>query len=168
MVAVREYALIAARNRWVIVGAITLSLTLAWGYYLLATKYFQSQTMIVAEERGGINTVINAGAEAGDRFEQRLFLIQRQIINRDFMDEIAKEFNLFPSGLTEEEQRTALIEIMNMARVERVKMDPAVALSPQSLVEGFVVSFMHEDPATAMQVTARIADKFIHENNLGA
>jgi polysaccharide chain length determinant protein (PEP-CTERM system associated) len=166
MVAIREYALIASRNRWVIAGAIALSLTLAWGYYLLATKYFQSQTMIVAEERGGINTVINTGADAGDRFEQRLFLIQRQIINRDFMGEIAKEFNLFPSGLTEEEQREALIDIMNMTRVERVKMDPAVALSPQSLVEGFVVSFMHEEPATAMQVTARIAEKFIEENNL--
>ena len=55
--------------------------------------------------------------------------------------------------------------ILDMTRVERVKMDPAVAMSPQSLVEGFVVSFMHENPTTAMQVTARIADKFIEENN---
>lgn len=166
VVAIREYALIASRNRWVIAGAITLSLTLAWGYYLLATKYYQSQAMIVAEERGGINNVVNTGGDAGERFEQRLFLIQRQIINPDFLGDIAKEFSLFPNGLPAEEHREALSEVVNMTRVERVKMDPSVATSPQSLVEGFVVSFLHQDPATAMQVTARIADKFIEENNL--
>ena len=165
MVAVREYALIASRNKWVIAGAITLSLTLALGYYLLATKYYQSQTMIVAEEHGAINNVINKDGDAGGSFEQRLFLIQRQIINKNFMDEVAKEFSLFPSELNQEEQRDALFRILDMTRVERVKMDPAVALSSQSLVEGFVVSFMHENPTTAMQVTARIADKFIEENN---
>jgi succinoglycan biosynthesis transport protein ExoP len=165
MVAVREYALIASRNKWIIAGAITLSLTLALGYYLLATKYYQSQTMIVAEEHGAINNVINKDGDAGGSFEQRLFLIQRQIINKNFMDEVAKEFSLFPSELNQEEQRDALFRILDMTRVERVKMDPAVALSSQSLVEGFVVSFMHENPTTAMQVTARIADKFIEENN---
>ena len=165
MVAVREYALIASRNKWVIAGAITLSLTLALGYYLLATKYYQSQTMIVAEEHGAINNVINKDGDAGGSFEQRLFLIQRQIINKNFMDEVAKEFSLFPSELNQEEQRDALFRILDMTRVERVKMDPAVATSSQSLVEGFVVSFMHENPTTAMQVTARIADKFIEENN---
>ncbi len=165
MVAIREYALIASRNKWVIVGAIALSLTLAWGYYLLATKYFQSQTMIVAEEHGGINNVIDKDGDGGGSFEQRLFLIQRQIINKDFMSGIAKEFNLFPSDLNQEEQRDALFGILDMTRVERVKMDPAVALTSQSLVEGFVVSFLHENPTTAMQVTARIADKFIEENN---
>ncbi|BFU93083.1 MAG: hypothetical protein NTAFB01_42700 [Nitrospira sp.] len=165
MVAIREYALIASRNKWVIAGAITFSLTLAWGYYLLATKYYQSQTMIVAEEHGGINSVINKDGDGGGSFEQRLFLIQRQIINKDFMGEIAKEFNLFPSELDQEEQRNAIFGILDMTRVERVKMDPAVAMSPQSLVEGFVVSFMHENPTTAMQVTGRIADKFIEDNN---
>jgi polysaccharide biosynthesis transport protein len=165
MVAAREYALIASRNKWVIAGAIALSLTLAWGYYLLATKYYQSQTLIVAEEHGAINNVIDNDGGRGERFEQRLFLIQRQIINRDFLRDIAKEFSLFPSELNEEEQRDAIVGLMDMTRVERVKMDPAVATSPQSLVEGFVVSFMHENPATAMQVAARIADKFIEENN---
>jgi succinoglycan biosynthesis transport protein ExoP len=134
MVAVREYALIASRNKWVIAGAITLSLTLALGYYLLATKYYQSQTMIVAEEHGAINNVINKDGDAGGSFEQRLFLIQRQIINKNFMDEVAKEFSLFPSELNQEEQRDALFRILDMTRVERVKMDPAVALSSQSLV----------------------------------
>jgi len=165
MATVHEYVRIASRNKWVIAGAIAVSLILAWGYYLLATKYFQSQTMIVAEQHGSIDNLIDKDGDGGGSFEQRLFLIQRQIINRDFLQEIAKEFSLFPRELTESQQREALIQLMNMTRVERVKMDPAVALSPQSLVEGFMVSFLHENPTTAMQVTARIADKFIEENN---
>src|SRR3569832_1151650 len=100
LVAVCEYALIASRNKWVIASAITLSLTLALGYYLLATKYYQSQTMIVAEEHGAINNVINKDGDGGGSFEQRLFLIQRQIINKDFMGEIALVFNVFPSDLS--------------------------------------------------------------------
>ena len=51
--------------------------------------------MIVAEEHRGINNVINKDGDGGGSFEQRLFVIQRQIINKDFMGAIAKEFNLF-------------------------------------------------------------------------
>ena len=52
-----------------------------------------------------------------------------------------------------------------MTKVERAMIDPAGGKSSQNLVDGFVVSFLHQDPRTAMQVTARIADKFIEENN---
>ena len=45
---VHEYALIVSRNRWIIAGAIALSLILAWMYLLIAPKYYQSQTLIVA------------------------------------------------------------------------------------------------------------------------
>lgn len=162
--AAREYVLIAVRNKWVIVGALAASLTFAGLYYVLATKYFQSYSMLVAEDHGALNKVVDGG-DRGESFEQRLFLIQRQIISTDFMDGIAKEFGLYPPGSTAEEEREFLFGLLGMMRVERVKMDPALATSPTSLVEGFVVSFLHEDPKTAMEVTARIAEKFIEENN---
>ncbi|TKB94777.1 MAG: hypothetical protein E8D40_00465 [Nitrospira sp.] len=78
---VHEYVRIASRNKWVIAGAIALSLTLAVGYLLIAPQYYQSQTLIVAEERKGIDEVINKGEDADKHFEKRLFLIQKQIIN---------------------------------------------------------------------------------------
>ena len=94
MATVREYALIASRNKWVIVGAIALSLTLAWGYLLIAPKYYQSQTLIVVEERKGIDDVINNGEDAEKHFEKRLFLIQKQITSQDFLGAIAKELSV--------------------------------------------------------------------------
>src|SRR5690349_23827165 len=89
MAVVRDYALIASRNKWVIAGAIALSLALAWGYLLIAPKYYQSNTLIVAEGRKGIDDVINTGEGSERNFEKRLFLIQKQIISRDFLDAIA-------------------------------------------------------------------------------
>lgn len=161
---VREYALIASRNKWVIIGAIALSLTLAWGYLLIATKYYQSQTLIVLEGRKGINEVIKTGEDAEKHFEKQLFLIQKQIISRDFLGAIAKELDLYGDG-SDGQGGIDWGELASMTRVERAMIDPAGGKSSQNLVDGFVVSFLHRDPKTAMQVTARIADKFIEENN---
>ena len=55
MATVHEYFRIASRNKWVIAGAIAFSLTLAIGYLLIDPQYYQAQTLIVVEERKGID-----------------------------------------------------------------------------------------------------------------
>jgi polysaccharide chain length determinant protein (PEP-CTERM system associated) len=160
--AVREYALIASRNKWVIIGAIALSLTLAWGYLLIAPKYYQSQTLIVLEERRGINEVLKTGEDSEKHFEKQLFLIQKQITSPEFLGAIAKELSVSSDG---QGGVAGWGELASMTKIERAMIDPAGGKSSQNLVDGFVVSFLHRDPKTAMQVTARIADKFIEENN---
>ena len=165
MATVREYALIASRNRWVIAGAIVLSLTLAWGYLLIAPKYYQSQTLIVQEERKGIDDVIKTGEDSEKHFEKRLFLIQKQIISQDFLGAIAKELSVQKDGSDDQGKVAGWGELASMTRVERAMIDPAGGKGSGNLVDGFVVSFLHQDPKTAREVTARIADKFIEENN---
>ncbi len=165
MATVREYALIASRNRWIIVGAIALSLTLAWGYLLIATKYYQSNTLIVVEDRKGIDEVIKSDEDSEKHFEKRLFLIQKHITSEDFLGSIAKELSVQGNGSDEQGHVVGWGEIAYSTKVERAMIDPAGGKSSQNLVDGFVVSFLHEDPKTAMQVAARIADKFIEENN---
>ncbi len=163
---VREYALIASRNKWIIAGSLALSMTLALVYYLLATKYYQSQTMIVAEGHRDIGNVIDKNrADAEESFDQRLFIVQRQIMSRDFLNEVFKEFGLYPDEDKGEKESDAFIELASKTRIERVKMDQSIGSSGTTFVEGFVISFMHENPTTAMQVTSKIADKFIKENN---
>ena len=159
---VREYALIASRNKWVIIGSIALSLTLAWGYLLIAPQYYQSQTLIVLEGRKGINEVIKTGEDSEKHFEKQLFLIQKQITSPDFLGAIVKELN---SDGSDGQEGAGWGELASMTRVERAMIDPAGGKSSQNLVDGFVVSVLHRDPKTAMQVTARIADRFIEENN---
>lgn len=165
MASVREYVLIASRNKWVIVGAIAISLTLAVGYLIVAPQYYQSQTLIVMEERKDIDQVINKGERADEHFEKQLFLIQKQIISQDFLGVIGKEFSLRSDGSDEQGELASWIELAGMTKVERAMIDPAGGKGSGNLVDGFVVSFLAQNPQTARQVTARIADKFIEENN---
>ena len=165
--AAREYMVIASRNKWVILGSVVLSVVLALVYYLVATKYYQSSTLIVAEGPKGINSVIDrfdSGGGKGDldaRFDQVLFLIQRQIISHAFLNEIAREIGLYTDGLNEEGQADVLYEMARRIRVERAKMDAAGGFSGTTFLEGFVVSYMDQDSKTAMRVAERIAERFI-------
>ena len=162
---VHEYVRIASRNKWVIAGAIAFSLTLAIGYLLVAPQYYQSQTLIVVEERKGIDQVINNGERANEHFERQLFLIQKQIVSQDFLSVIAKEFTLRPDGSDGQGELAGWGDLASMTKVERAMIDPAGGKGSGNLVDGFVVSVLNRDPQLARQVTTRIADKFIEENN---
>jgi succinoglycan biosynthesis transport protein ExoP len=153
-----EYAGIARRGKWLILGCITLSAALAWSYCVVTPKYYRSETLILAEEQRLLENVVQ-GAEEG-KFEQRLFIIQRKIVNQDFLGEIAKEFNPYPKELEEGGEAFAVLALTGAIKVEKIKTD----LPGGSEIAGFTVSFMHQDPRTAMQVTERIAEKFIKDN----
>ncbi len=160
---IHQYVLIAWRNRLLIAGSMAVSLVLAGSYYVFATKYFQSQTLIVADG-SGVDNVIGGGDSEG-KFEKRLYLIQKQIVNRDFMSGVAQDLGLYPEGADEREKSKAVGTLLDWTRVERIKNDPALGMSNQTLIEGFVVSFLHEDPNTAQRVVQRIGDKFIQDTN---
>ena len=162
MAMMREYAGIARRNKWLIMGCVSLSVALAWGYCVIAPKYYRSESLIVVEEQKPIETVILQ--EQIGNFDQTLFLIQRQIVGREFVDEIAVELDLYPEGLKEDDAALAHLEMAKNIKVERIKTEQGGNFSGRSMVEAFTVSFLHQDPGTAMQVTARIAEKFIEEN----
>ena len=157
-----EYAGIARRNKWLILGCVSLSVALAWGYCVIAPKYYRSESLIVVEEQKPIESVILQ--EQIGNFDQTLFLIERQILGREFLDEIAIEFDLYPEGVEEDKAALAHAAMVKNILVERIKTGQGGSFSGRSMVEAFTVSFFHQDPGTAMQVTARIAEKFIDEN----
>src|SRR6478672_1924045 len=98
---VREYIGIASRNRWLILGCVASSLILAWMYCIVAPQYYRSETLIVAEEQKVLDNVVQQQSEGN--LEQRIYLIQRQIMSRDFLAPIARELNLHPKELSTEE-----------------------------------------------------------------
>jgi polysaccharide chain length determinant protein (PEP-CTERM system associated) len=165
MAVLREYATIALRGKWLILGCVTLSAALSWGYCVIAPKYYQSQTLIVAEEQKPLENLLRGGGEGN--FEQQLFVIQQQIMSLDFLGEIAKELNPYPNDLEGGGETSAALELTGAIKVERIKTDRAGNSLVGSGVEAFAVSFMHENPSIAMQVTARIAEKFIQDNTKG-
>ena len=155
-----EYLGIAQRSKWLILGCTAVCVVLAWSYCLIATKYYRSEALLVVDEPKLLESVVQKSVE--DKFEQQLFLVQRQIMSLNFLSSIAKEFNLYPELREEGDENAPVLMLAGSTLVERVKMDPSSGLTG---VEAFTVSFIHPDPMTAMKVTARIADKFIQENS---
>ena len=160
-----EYATIALRGKWLILGCVTLSAALAWGYCVIAPQYYRSQTLIVAEEQKPLESLIRGGGEGN--FEQQLFVIQEQMLSQDFLGEIAREFNPYPVELEEGGETFAAMALAGAIKVERIKMDAAGNPIGGTGIEAFSVSFMHQNPRLAMQVAARLAEKFIKENTKG-
>jgi len=158
----REYARIASRSKWLILGCLALSVGLAWGYCVIAPNFYLSEALILAEEQKSLDNV-DQGAGEGN-LEQRIFLIQRQIMSRDFLGPIAREFNLYPKELTEQDEDVAVRRLANSIAVEMIKKERAGNFVGRSGVDAFTVSFMHEDPGIAMQVTGRIAEQFVEGN----
>jgi succinoglycan biosynthesis transport protein ExoP len=159
---IREYARITWRSKWLVLGCVTLSVALAWGYCVIAPKFYRSESLILAEEQKSLENV-SQGAGDGE-LEQRIYLIQRQIMSRDFLGPIAREFNLYPKELAEQDEDVAVRRLADTITVEMIKKERAGNFVGRSGVDAFTVSFMHEDPGIAMQVTARIAAQFIEEN----
>jgi len=155
-----EYLGIAQRSKWLILGCVAVSVALAWSYCLIATKYYRSDALLVVEEPKTLEGVVQKAVE--DKFEQRLFLVQRQIMSLNFLSSIAKEFDLYPETREEGDENAPVLMLAGATQVERVKVDPSMGLQG---VEAFTVSFMHPDPVTAMKVTKRLAEKFIEDNN---
>ena len=164
---VHEYVGMAQRSRWLILGCVAGSLVLAWSYCLIATKYYRGEALLVVEEPKILESVEGqkTANTVDDTFEQRLFLVQRQIMSLNFLSSIAKEFDLYPEARETGEEDTAVLTLAGSTLIERVKADPSIGAIGLHGIEAFTVSFMHPDPKTAMLVTTRIAEKFIEENN---
>jgi uncharacterized protein involved in exopolysaccharide biosynthesis len=90
----QEYLRIGWRRKWLIVGCLLLSLTAAWVYCMLAPKLYRSETLILVEEQKIPENYVQGVVEGN--LEQRIFVIQKQIVSRPFLKEIVKEFNLYP------------------------------------------------------------------------
>ena len=159
---VREYLDIAWRNKWQITACVLLFVGLAWLYCVIAPNYYVSETLILAEEQKLLENVVK-GAVDGN-LEQRIFVIQREILSPQFLAPIAREFNLYPNDLEAKEEDVALRKIASSIQVEMIKKERMGNFVGRGGVDAFTVSFMHEDPVIAMQVTGRIAAQFIEQN----
>lgn len=160
-VMLREYWNTAVRRKWMILGALLLSLTAAWTFCKLSPKSYRSETLILVEDQKIPENYVQGVVEGN--LEQRIFVIQKQVMSRALLGEIVKEFNLYPDDAATYGPDAAIAKVQSAMRVEMVAKARANFVGRSSF-DAFTVSFSHEDPGTAMAVTSRIASKFIEEN----
>ena len=150
-----EYWRLIVRRRWIIIGAIILSLTAAALLCILLPKTYRSETMILVEEQKVSETYVQGVTEGN--LEQRIFVIQKQIMNRVLLGEVVKEFQLYPDVMARYGLEAAIAMAARAIKVEMVAKGPRGNFVSRNSVDAFTVSFSHENPGTAMNVAARIA-----------
>lgn len=143
-------ARIAWRRRWlIVVPFLVVAPSVATFVHFIPNRYRSETTIMVVPQRvpeSYVRSTVTA------RIEDRLQSISPQILSRPRLERIIADFDLHPRL-----RRTATLEEV----VERVRGQIAV-----QVVKGdvFRVSYVAEDPGTAMRVTERLAALFIEEN----
>lgn len=158
----RELAAILWERKWIIIWSTILSLSAAGLYCLITPNSYRSETMILVEEQKIPENYVK-GVDEGN-LEQRIFVIQRQVNSRGVLGDIVSEFNLYPEVVAKYGLDGAIATFASNITVEMVAKGPRGNFVGRNSIDAFTISFVHQDPGTAMQVTARIASKFIEEN----
>jgi polysaccharide biosynthesis transport protein len=153
-----DYYNIAVRRKWLILGIILFALGAAWILCLVLPKSYLSSTLILVENQKIPEDYVKA--IVGGSIEERLTLIQQQVMSRTLLSHVIDEFKLYQDDIRREGLETAIEDMRQHTKVETVGTTGAKGKS----VEAFSISFTHENPITAMKVTARLASQFIEEN----
>lgn len=157
-----QYVEMARRQKWVILASVVIFLLAGWVYSQIAPKLYRSEALILAEDPKVSENYVQGVAEG--KIEQRIFLIKREIGNREFLGEVVKEFQLYPEEVARKGVELGASILAESIMVEMVGMEPREHFVGRSGLDAFTVSFLHPDPEIAMRVTNRIASRFVEEN----
>src|SRR5436309_1453000 len=153
-----DYWNIAVRRKWLIVGAVLLSVAVAGLLCVVLPKSYRSSTLILVEDQKIPEDYVKA--IVGGRIEERLTMIQQQVMSRTLLSRVMEAFKLYQSEVRRYGLDTVIEDMRKNVKVETVGTTGARGKS----VEAFSISFSKEDPMTAMKVTAKLTSQFIEEN----
>ena len=158
----REYWNLIIRRKWLIIGSLAFCLAIAGLLCKVLPKWYRSETLILVEDQKIPENVVKGIVEGN--LEQRIFVMQKQIMSRTLLSEVVTELNLYPEEVALYNLDAAIAKVKSTIRVEMVARGPQGNFVSRSGLDAFTVSFAHEDPAIAMKVTSRLASKFIEAN----
>ena len=125
---------------------------------LVLPKSYRSSTLIVIENQKIPDDYVKG--IGGASIEERLTMIQQQVMSRTLLSQIIEEFKLYEGQVDQEGLESSIEGMRKAIKVETVGTIGARGKS----VEAITISFSHENPMTAMKVTAKLASLFIEEN----
>lgn len=154
----REYWGNICRRKWLVLGSVVAGIATAAALCILLPKSYRSNTLILIEDQKIPEDYVKG--IGGASVEQRLTMIQQQVMSRTILSQILGEHDLYERQVEREGLESAIETLRKMIKVETVGTLGALGKS----VEAVTISFAHEDPTTAMKVTAALASLFIEEN----
>ncbi len=154
-----DYWQIVARKKWLIVGCVLFSVIVAATLCYVIPKSYRSSTLILVENQKVPEDYVKATVNAS--VDERLTTIQQQVLSRTLLTNVINEFKLYQEDIQKAGLESAIENLQEGIKVKTV--GAADSGGPKGVL-AFAISFGHEDPRTAMQVTARLASLFINEN----
>jgi len=157
-VTILEYWAAIVRRKWVVLGSLVAGVAIAAALCVVLPESYRSSTLILIENQKIPDDYVKG--IGGDNLEERLAMIQQQVMSRTLLGQIIDKFQLYEEKVKREGLESA-IETMRKG----IKVETAGASSTRGKsVEAVTISFIHEEPVTAMKVTAQLASLFIEEN----
>jgi polysaccharide chain length determinant protein (PEP-CTERM system associated) len=143
---------IARRRKWLILVPALLVAAAGSAFVAQMPNTYRSETLILVVPQRVPESYVRSTVTA--RIGDRLQTISQQIMSRTRLEQIVQDFNLYPR---ERQQQQLMEDIVERMRTRDIGIE---------IVKGdaFRVSYMADDPRTAMRVTERLASLFIDES----
>jgi len=157
---IREYWSILVRRKWLVLACLVTGAATSAVVATTMPKHYRSTTLIMVEGQTVPAEYVKGIQGAG--IGERVAMIQKQVMSRTSMAEIIKVTKVY-GGINSSEEIDAAIEAMTKSvKVETVGTTGGLGTS----IEAVTISFMHEDPIMARDVTAKLASNFIEQNTI--
>lgn len=153
-----DYWHMVLRKRWLVLAIFFACVGVGGILCVVWPESYRSSTLILVESQKIPENYVKA--LIGPNIEERLNSIQQQVMSRTLLTQMIQEFDLYPDAV-----RHDGVE----AVIERLRKDIRVTTSTtrsarDGMIDAFSISFAHQNPLIARNVTAKLASQFIDEN----
>ena len=152
-----DYWHIILRRKWLALAMIFACVGGGGFLCVVWPESYRSSTLILVESQKIPEDYVKA--LIGPSIEERLSSLQQQVMSRTLLNQVIREFDLYPNVVRRDGYEPV---------IERLRKDIRVVTnavrSQRGGVDAFEISFAHRNPQLAMKVTAHLASQFIDEN----
>ena len=152
----RNYGKLFLRRKWMIVFSVLSILFAASVYCVVTPEFYKSSITILIIPQTVPQDYVRSTVSV--KVEQQLATIKQQVLSRTTLTKVMDELRLFEK----ERKKLTSEELFEMMR-KRIGIE-VVRGEAGTGSEAFSLSFLHENPKSAMNGASRLASFFIDEN----
>lgn len=157
---IRGYWSILVRRKWLVLACIVIGAAASAVVATTMPNSYRSTTLIMVEGPTVPAEYVKGIQGAG--IGERVAMIQKQVMSRTSMAEIIKLTKVYGNISSSEEIDAAIDTMTKSVKVETVGTTGGLGTG----IVAVTISFVHEDPMMARDVTAKLASHFIEQNTL--
>ena len=116
-VMIREYRAIIVRRKWPVIGSILAGVIIAGVLCVVLPKSYRSSTLILIENQKIPDDYVKS--IGGASIEERLTMIQQQVMSRTLLSQIIEEFKLYEGQVERSGLEIAIEDMRKAIKVQK-------------------------------------------------